>query len=360
MWLRVGSSRMPVAFVALGAMAGTLAVAKPAGAEAKFAFSWRAASDNACLTEEKVRAALEKKLRRSVFSSLDEADIAIEGEELRDAHRYRARITQRDRAGRELGSRELTAETCGALERMTVVLIALVLEPGGAASATDGERPPENPESEEPAGKPLPVAPHEDGRLASADTSRRPSSPPLVAQPARPRRVELHAGVGMGAATGMLPRVSASVRLTTRLTVHGSRLSADWSAGVSLPQSVTEDAVRATFTLVDQQVRGCWAWFDRPSSRIDTCAGGFFSALVPTGDNLDNRNGSALSLFGPTASLALRLKETPATVHVELGVLAPTSRYNVTYLARSGEERTLYATPPLMAMATVAGTFRVF
>jgi hypothetical protein len=150
------------------------------------------------------------------------------------------------------------------------------------------------------------------------------------------------------------------MRVMTRLTIDGSRLSADWSAGLSLPQTVADGSVRAAFTTVDQQVRGCWAWFDRASTRIDTCAGAFFGALVPSGGNLDDRNGSALSLLGPTASLGLRVSGAPGTVHVELGGAAPSFRHSVNYLARSGEERTLYTTSALMGMAMLAGTFRVF
>ncbi len=348
-------------FVALGAVAGLLTTAEPAGAETKFAFSWRAEPGTTCLTEAKVRASVEKKLGRSVFSSLDDADIVIDGEEVRDPQRYRARVTQRDRAGRELGARELTAETCSALERMTVVFIALVLEPGGAPARTESEALPEPTEPNRPPENAAPLAPKNDAVMALTDTAPdRRGSPPAVAQAAPAKRVELHAGLGVGASSGMLPGVSASLRLTTRLTLHGSRLSADWSAGFSLPQTVTEGAVRATFTTVDQQARGCWALLDRAPARIDGCGGAFFGALVPHGANLDDRSGASLSLLGPTASVALRVSDALATVHVEVGIVAPAFRRSIKYLAIGGEERTLHTTPPLMATAALAGTFRVF
>ena len=231
-----------------------LGTAVTARAESKFAFSWRAEPGATCLTEEKLRAAVEKKLGRSVFTSLDEAEIVIEGEELRYRDRFRARVTQHDRAGREHGSRELTAETCAALERMTVVFIALVLEPGGARDRTHGEpmpdaRAPEQNERTEKEKAAPPIAPKDDAAIASADASRAPSPPPGVTQRAPSHRaagVELPAGAGAGAAVGMLPSVSASVRVTMRLTAPDSRLSADWSAGMTLPQIVTEGAVEVT------------------------------------------------------------------------------------------------------------------
>jgi len=353
--------------VALAAMVGTLGTAVTARAESKFAFSWRAEPGATCLTEEKLRAAVEKKLGRSVFTSLDEAEIVIEGEELRYRDRFRARVTQHDRAGREHGSRELTAETCAALERMTVVFIALVLEPGGARDRTHGEpmpdaRAPEQNERTEKEKAAPPIAPKDDAAIASADASRAPSPPPGVTQRAPSHRaagVELHAGAGAGAAVGMLPSVSASVRVTMRLTAPDSRLSADWSAGMTLPQIVTEGAVRASLAAVDQQLRGCWAWLDR-AARVDTCAGAFYGALIPTSTNLDNEDSPALSVLGPTASLALRGAHGPATFHVELGVIAPSLRRRLSYLDRGGVDRMLYATPALMALATLSATFRVF
>jgi len=356
-----------VALVALAAMVGTLATAVPARAESKFALSWRAEPGATCLTEAKLRAAVEKKLGRSVFASIDEAEIVIEGEELRDRHRFRARVTQHDRAGREHGSRELTAETCAALERMTVVFIALVLEPGGAHPPSHGEQTPDAPAPEpndppEKAAPPIASLAKDDAAITTADVASAPSARPGGEQSARSHRaarLRLHAGAGVGAAVGILPSVSASVRVTTRLTMDRSRLSADWSLGMTLPQLVTEGAVRASFAAVDQQARGCFAWLDR-AARVETCAGAFFGALIPTSTNLDNQDSPALSLLGPTGSLALRVADGPATVHVEVGLVAPTLRRTISYLGRSGEDRTLYATPALMGLATLSGTFRVF
>lgn len=343
---------------ALGAMLVTLGWAPCARAEATFAFSWRAEPGASCLTEEKVRKAVEKKLGRTVFSSVDEADIAIDGEELADHHPYRVRVKQHDRAGRELGARELTAETCDALERMTVVFIVLVLEPDGPGSRLPNETPPATTADEvtPPPEAVSPIAPNDPAVIAASPGKRRPRVMPH----APPHRVELHAGVGVGASVGLLPSLSASVRLMTRLTMQGSRLSADWSLGLSPPQNVTGGVVQASFAAVDQRIRGCWAWFDRPSSRIDTCAGALFGALVPTGANLDERSGAAISLLGPEASLGLRLSDGPATLHIELGVAALPRPQTISYLTRDGENRALYSTPPVMAMGVLAGTFRAF
>ncbi|MBX3201850.1 MAG: hypothetical protein KF850_04290 [Labilithrix sp.] len=363
----VGGRRGVRWLVALGASIGTLATAASARTESKFAFSWRSEPGATCLTEDKLRAAVEKKLGRSVFASLDEAELVIEGQELRDRDRFRARVEQHDRAGREHGSRELTAETCAALERMTVVFIAFVLEPGGAPDRTHGEptpdaraqEPRELTEAERPARQ---IVPKDGATVSASETASSPSRRPTVMKrpPARRApRVELHAGAGAGAAVGILPRASASVRVTTRLTAQGSRLSADWSLGMTLPQIATDGAARASFAAVDQQTRGCWAWLDR-AARIDTCAGLFFGALLPTSTNLDNRDTPALSVLGPTASLALRVTDGPATFHVELGVVAPSLRRSISYLDRDGADRTLHAMPALMGLATMSATFRVF
>lgn len=336
-------------------MLTTLTLAQRARAEAKFAFSWRAERGASCLTEEKVRKAVATKLGRPAFSSLDEADIAIDGQELAGGRPHRVRVRQHDRAGRELGSRELTAETCEALERMTVVFIALVLEPDGAAGRWQNETLPAA-HADEPTAPPEPSAPEEQAASPKPPRKRRSH----VERRNPPHRIELHAGAGVGAAVGLLPSLGASVRLMTRLTVQGSRLSADWSLALSPPQNVTGGVVRASFAAVDQQARGCWAWLDHGSSRIDTCAGVLFGALVPTGGNLDERSSSAISLLGPEASLALRLNDGPATLHIELGVAGLPQKQTVSYLTRDGEERTLYSTPPLMALGTLAGTFRAF
>ncbi|MBX3199529.1 MAG: hypothetical protein KF850_12005 [Labilithrix sp.] len=298
-----------------------------------------------------MRDSVEATLGRPLFTDRTRADIVLDGEEQRDGTRYRARVTQRDRAGTELGSRELEAETCASLRRMTVVVVTLFVEPAAPR------------ERESPSAPP---PPREIGPSRPAATVPAPLTPPrerapLAQPPSAPaRRPRLHLGVGGGAAVGLLPRPSASVRAVARLSLARSRLSFDWSFGYSMPQTVADGFVRASFSAVDQQLRACFAGAHLPQLRVDACGGGLFAAIVPSTRGIAGGEGSARALLGPTTALALRVGKGPAELHIELGLAAPWRRRTPHYVTAAGEIRTLYRTSPIVGVASVTGSFALF
>lgn len=152
-----------------------------------------------------------------------------------------------------------------------------------------------------------------------------------------------------------------SLRGVMRLALPRSRFSFDWSIGYSLPQSVTVDRwVGATFFAVDQQLRGCFTAARLPTLELDACGGGSFNAIFPSTRGITGGDESARTLLGPTATLGARIHRAPAAMHIELGLAVPWRRRFQSYVTQSGEIRTLYASSPVIGLASVAGTFAWF
>lgn len=332
--------------------------ARTASAETTFALDWHAeANTPTCVRGAAVRQAVEDTLGRRLFVDRATADIVFDGEEHRDGKRHRARVVQRDRAGAELGTRELEAETCAALERMTVVVVTLFIEPGDRDRATPTPAPPRS--DDPPAGEPAAV-PRRAPRQGAHDS---PAAP--VFHPSRHIRrsgsARLALGVGGGAALGLLPGPSASIRGMMRLAILRSRFSFDWSLGYSLPQTVTDGWVRATFSAIDQQLRACFTTARAGVLHIDGCAGGVFSAVLPSTRGIEGGDESARTLLSPTAALAARIApEGPGALHLELGLAVPWRQRSQSYVTWSGEARTLYSSSPVIGLASVTGTFALF
>ena len=369
--LRTGTRRRDKRrLLLLGALvAHTIAVvtfgSRTAHAETTFALEWR--SEKApCVRGEAVREAVESALGRSLFVDREHADIVIDGEERRADERFRARVTQRDRTGANLGTRELEAETCAGLERMTIVVVTLFIEPSlGREEPPPPSPPPPSPPSPRSDGDDLapPPPPRPRAPRSTRSTKSAPGRPPSrdTQAPEHARSAALHLGVGAGAALGLLPGPSMSLRGVMRLAIPRSRFTFDWSIGYSLPQSVVVDRwVRATFFAVDQQLRGCFTAARVATLELDACAGGSFSAIVPSTRGITGGDESARTLLGPTAALAARVQGAPGAMHIELGLAVPWRRRFQSYVTQSGEIRTLYASSPVIGLAGVAGTFAWF
>ncbi|AKU96573.1 hypothetical protein AKJ09_03237 [Labilithrix luteola] len=328
-----------------------------AHAETSFALTWRSESTGAppCVTDKAVREAVEAALGRSPFTDRGNADIVLEGSERRVGTRYQARVTQRDRTGAELGSRDLDADSCPALRRMTTVVVTLFVEPGQGSE-------PDKDEVDRPAAPPPMTPPASRATLGGPSTEPVPPRARVHARRPPDEReppARLYVGLGGGAAVGLLPGPSASIRGVARLELGRSGASFDWSLGYSLPQTVVDARVRATFSAVDQQLRACAALARAPATRLDACGGVFFGAIIPDARGISDIDGSAESLFGPTASLGLRVAQRPG-LHVELGFAVPKRHRSPNYVARSGEVRTLYTTGAVIGLASLTGTIPFF
>ena len=345
-------------------MLGLALVPRAAWAGASFALSWRSeVGAPVCVTEAALRDAVEKKLRRKPFTDRDRADIVIEGDEVFTAGRFRARVTQRERSGAVLGSRELDASSCASLIRTTTIVVALFIE-----SESAGEPEEDRPPSEEPVEGPAPEVervPPENRALAPETRSRplRPRPPASTSEASR-RPFDLSLGFGGAAAVGLLPSPSASVRVVARLSRPGSRFSFEWSGGYSLPQTIRDELVRGTFSAVDQQLRACLAVVPGSKLSLDACGGLFWGAIVPSTTGVDaagikERSDAWRPLVAPTATVALRLGDGTRSVRFDLGLAAPPVRRAFHYATTDGEVERLYTTGQVIVFVGLSGLITI-
>ena len=332
---------------------GIALVSSAARAEASFALTWRSEPGAAaCVTERAVRDAVEKKLRRKPFTDPAHADIVIEGQELSADGRFRARLTQRDRSGVVLGSRELDAPTCGDLIRTTAIVVALFVEP-------DKDREPAERRSDEESIDDRPP------ERAEPTPRTRPTNrvPPVPADvPALPSRrpLELSLGVGGAASVGLLPSASVALRGVARLEHTGSRWSFEWSGGYSLPQTLREGSVRGTFSAFDQQLRACLALVAESKIRLDACGGGFWGAIVPSTAGVKDGNDAWRPIGGPLGALAVELREPSRSLRLDLGLAALPVRRSLYYLTSDAEPARFYSTGRVILFVGLSGLLTIF
>lgn len=344
--------------IASGVVIGVAAVPRVAQADASFALSWRARPGAAaCVSEPALRSAVEKKLRRKPFADREHADIVIEGEESSTSGRFRARLTQRDRGGVVLGSRELEAESCAGLLRLTTIVVALVIEPEKDREP-DEHAPGETSRDEHAQGSDV-VLPERRDQLPverREEPSRRVSPKTL---PARPP-FELSLGVGAAAAVGLLPSTSTALRGVARLDHTGSRWSFEWTGGYSLPQTVREGTVRGTFSAVDQQLRACLSLVAEPKVGVDACGGGFWGAILPTTAGVTEGNDAWRPIGGPMGAVAVELREPARAARLELGLIGLPVRRSLYYLTSEAEPARLYSTGRVIVFVGLTGLFTIF
>lgn len=344
--------------IAGGVVIGVASVSRAAQADASFALSWRPRPGTAaCVTEPALRSAVERKLRRKPFADREHADIVIEGEESSTNGRFRARLTQRDRGGVVLGSRELEAESCAGLLRSTTIVVALVIEP--EKDREPDEHAPSEASRNDDAPRGDRVRPQ---RQEQPPVGRReePSRPlPPKRPPARPP-FELSLGVGGAAAVGLLPSTSTTLRGVARLEHTGSRWRFEWSGGYSLPQTIREGTVRGTFSAVDQQLRACWALVVEPNVGVDACGGGFWGAILPTTAGVKEGNDAWRPIGGPMGAVAVELRERARAARLELGLIGLPVRRSLYYLTSDAEPARLYSTGRVIVFVGLTGLFTIF
>lgn len=353
-------------------MLGLAFAPRVAWAEASFALTWRSEAGAAlCVNEAALRDAVEKKLGRNPFTDRDRAAIVIEGDESRAGARFRARVTQRGRSGAVLGSRELEASSCASLIRTAAIVVALFIEPGDGAEPVepvDGGKPvEERGPTEEPrasAGPEEARAPTGGGREPAPDMRRsQPRRPPDAPSVASTPPFALSLGFGGAAAVGFLPSPSVSLRGVARLERPGSRFSFEWSGGYSLPQSFRDGWVRATFAAVDQQLRACVAVAQTKLS-LDACGGVFWGAIAPTVEattaGILERSAAWRPVVGPSATVALRLRDAAHSARLDLGLAAPPARRAFYYSTTDGEVERFYTTGQVIGFIGLSGLITIF
>jgi len=331
-----------------------LATASSAFAEGAFTLSWRASKGHAgCVTEDALRDAVERKLERKPFTEADRAEIHIDGvESAVGKNLFRARVTQRDRHGVLLGTRDLEAQSCPSLRRAATLVVSLIIDPNGDGGAPRGSADPERePEPEPEMERPAPAQP------APSRARRRPPDARLLPLPpaARPHALDLSLGFGVGTAAGVLPSASVRLLAMARLDLAGSRWSFDWTGGYSIQQTVQDGAVRGQFAAVEQQIRACVAFVRWGPGQADACGGFMWGAVIPHTTSVDRVNDSWRVVAGPTAGLGVRVRTGAASARLDIGIALPFREYAFLYLGAAGQPNRFYSTDGVLLFVSLIG-----
>jgi hypothetical protein len=353
--------RLVASAVAAGVLLASAARAQPAAPAgeprpARFALVSVAATTSpleACGGSAALRTAVEERLHRAVFTDPDVADVvlrvetesALPGRSPAERPTWSAHIVEQDRAGTELGRRDVVIEAgdCGkGLETLAVVLAIMV---GAERITTEAPvvvaPPPVAPPPEVPPTPPTPPS-------APSD---RPLAPPPSGWTASPV-VELVFG------TGILPDVAGGVQAGVFVRPPASRLSLAARAAYWPPRSTAVSGAAAIDRL-GGALLGC---FDilrperAPSPTVALCAGADGGRLQSTSSVLtrasedgavldvlaEGRVGYRFHAFGPMVL--------EPVIAVQIAAILRGDRFR--YRDATGAERTLLEPAPAAFQAS--------
>ncbi|MDF2696800.1 MAG: hypothetical protein K0S65_5183 [Labilithrix sp.] len=320
-------------------------------ADATFALTWRSEAKTPCVTETALRAGVARKLGHAPFAEHERAETVIEGEERAlDGGRWRARIAERDRGGALLGEREISAKSCESLLRAATFVVALFIDPNRDQDqelASDDEAP-TSVRDEPPAAIPAPAPP---SPTRAPDTQRPPSS--------KPSAFDLRLGIGASAGAGLLPSVNGSMLASARLEQQRSPWSFDWTAAYSWPQEIAHGTIRGEFAAVEQRVRACLALFDDSRTRIESCGGAMWAAIMPQTTGVLAASDAWKRLIGPTVALALEVRAGGRAARLEAGLEVPFGRYAFSYLSNNGDTKLFYASSGVLVFVALTGLMTI-
>lgn len=286
------------------------------------------AGTGACSNREALSRAVERRLRRRVFVSSDQAQLRLRVIFEKRAEEIEARIELANPDGRARGSRSLvTHGHCSALDDSLALSVALLV---------DEPPEPEEPAAPAPADAPLTLAPKQPSRVITI--------PPEVAAPREP----WHAYFGASArgAWGLLPGVRPAVALHFVLAPHRFWPIKLQGAGFLTTTAERDDASGARFRLFRAGLALCPTLWQGPTHSFGLCAGQELGWLTVEGYGFDHdakeqRLNYALSLGGEGR---LRLLG-PVSLRAFLGAEVPLVRDRFTSGGRNAVE--LFEQAPL-------------
>jgi hypothetical protein len=276
----------------------------------------------ACVQADVLAAAVEERLGRRVFVA-DEADLNVSGIVVPDANGVVARIELR-RGDDIIGTREVHARDCLALERALPIMLALAVDLEQRDIAI----------TLEPSVEPEPSPPS--------------SPPPSHAIAPAARAVSLALRVGGAVELGLLPDPAASTRVSLRIEPHGA-FPLELRLAALLPSSSVRDGVGVGYWGALGALAGCPRLARSQWLAIEACLAVEGGALVVHGEGFaTNRQGFA-PLFDVLVGLRGMLTF-PGVLEIGLeasvGVPIPANRFTVT--ASDGTEREAASGAPII------------
>lgn len=298
---------------------------------------------------------VDERLRRSVFTHDGTSDvtIAIAPEpEASDSAEWRARIVATDRAGVELGRREVplpSADCAKAIETLAVVLAIMIGPPRTTTEPLPGPAPAEGPVPPSTAPAPAPAQPPAPRRERASDAA--PSSRPTVAA-----RWTASPLVEIAGGTGILPGVAWGIGAGAIVRPPVDRVSflprmAYW------PPHATGTQPPADVDRVGGALLGCYDLLRGPNLTLAGCGGVDVGRVQARSEDLTQTAKSSL-ILGALGEIRLghRIELGPG-VTLEPGIAGQASsvlrRDRFTYRGLAGQELTLLLPAPVAWQTSV-------
>lgn len=315
-----------------------LTVGKTARATgSRFQLTWTSSSvAQPCISEEELKKAVSARLGRDPFVAVGEGEITVDGRELpASVGRLRARIVQRDREGRVLGTRDLDATSCDELRRSATFVVFLIVDPEAAfggptiePARPDGEgeeTPPREEElshanGEKPSGK--------DEQERRSASGRRPSRGVVVAHPPPAPRVGVDLGVALVVSNGLLPRPDVGPALALGVVPLALPIRFEWRASYRIAVQTVEGY---DFRAIQQEWRACWFRRVFGPTFATACGGATWMAILPEAPGLARGDQAPKTVFSPTVAAGPAFEIGDTRLFGDLGLAFPQPRYAFTY-----------------------------
>lgn len=307
-------------------------------AGSRFHLAWTSPSvERPCISEEDLKDAVSARLGRDPFVPAGQGEIAIEGRELQTTGgRLRARIVQRDRGGRVVGTRELEATSCEELRRSASFVVFLIVDPdaalgGTAATPAHAERGAEEaPPTEDEPSRTEREAPYIEEEGAPREDA--PRTGPREAAAGAPaistRSVHVDLGLLLVASSGLLPRLDVGPALALGVTPSALPIRLEWRATYRF---AVEPIERYDFRAVEQQWRACYFRRVVGAAFGTACGGVTWMAILPDALGLAGGDQAPKTVFSPTLAVGPAFEVEGTRLFVDLAWAMPWPRYAFTY-----------------------------
>lgn len=315
-----------------------LSVGKAAQAAAsRFELTWSHPSvEHPCISDDELKRAVAERLGRDPFVAAGDGEIAVEGRELpKSGGQLRARIIQRDREGRTLGTRDLEATTCDELRRSATFVVFLIVDPdaafGGATNAPAQQPPPpeRRPEDAMPTTEPRPPETNEGREKTGEEARRAPAKnvvPRLRSAPVEPMPVDL--GLALVVSNGLLPKPDVGPAVTLGLAPLALPIRFEWRASYRVAVQSVEGY---DFSAVEQQWRACFSQRVFGAAFATACGGATWTAILPEARGLARGDQAPKTVFSPTVAVAPSLEVGDTRLSFDFGLSFPYPRYAFTF-----------------------------
>ncbi len=289
---------------------------------------------------------VEKILRRPVFVSAAQADLAIEGRAEKVATGFKATLSVSDKDGKALGTRELTTDKpdCHALDEQVELAIALMVDPDAALA------PPEPPPKKEEPPPPKPPPPIEKKVYVPVPV------PAPKEKEEDPWRGDVFAGFSLG--FGWLPRVAPGAHV-------GSSIDPPWFFPVEVtlkffaPQTVEAPrGASVLFYSFQGAALGCPLTYGGAIGEIRACGGLEGGFLVGDGEGFETEIDDVSAIRGQLGATVKGRADfkivAPLRLGLATGVTVPFFRDEFVYQTAGGGEVLVFQQAP------VAGTIDLY